>query len=290
MPSRWEWLLPDGRRVAATLEDDGREVVHLGERVASEGPRGAHAAGHVVEASPEIIVTFEPQVAVCVLRVDGHEIAPTTWPRSERSREASAPTQATRIPVGLVLALAMALVGTAAWGAWRALGAKGATSEVAASYRAPTGLFVAHHPSSFRTTVATAPNGGSAVLLTEAEREESVVIVATPLGDMPRDPWVVQKRLFREALAALPRADSAFDETGRSDETCIGEKGAVVVGRIATARAASAKVWSCAFVKGDAAFVVGYALPEGAPKANEAALRAIVEATDTTKLADVGSK
>lgn len=290
MGSRWEWALPDGRRVAAAIDDEGtRERVWIGGRLASEAARGAHPEGHVVG---DVIVLFEAHAPICVLRLDGHEIAPAIWPgRGTGAAPALATgprptvTPSEGLPRSLVvLALVAALlVGVAL--ASRAL-RKDEPDVTQASFRAHAGFFVARYPSTFVAHAAAAPNGGEAVRLERADADENVVVLAMPLGDAARDPWLVHKRLHPEVLAELPRADKSFDETARSEETCLGEKGAVVVGRTATAHGASAKVWSCAFVHDDLAFVVAYAVREGAPAAEEAALRAVVDATDLTRLGE----
>ena len=47
---RWEWTLPDGAKVSATLDADERvESVFVGGRLVSEAPRGSKPDGHVLE-------------------------------------------------------------------------------------------------------------------------------------------------------------------------------------------------------------------------------------------------
>ncbi len=287
MAHRWEWALPDGRRVAAELDEArGREVVFLGEGIAAAGPCGAAREGHVLDGAPDVVVTFEPPALVCILRVDGHEIAPSTWPGRDRPRTSSASgDRALTIPRGVVaavavvaiLALVLALGGRAVSQVW---GAR-TGDDARVMHRDPGGLFVARFPPAFRPKPTA---GASALLLENREADVSVVVLALPLGDAARDPWAVQKKMLPEALATLPRADASFEETSRSDETCLGERGAAVVGRIASARGASAKVWSCALVHGQGMYLVAYALPEGAKVAREKELRAIVDATDLVEL------
>src|SRR5688572_15207228 len=82
---RWEWTLPDGVRIAATLDPDERvESVFVGERLVSQAPRGTKPAGHALEKPSGVVVRFQPGALICILRVDGEEVSPNVWPVRKR--------------------------------------------------------------------------------------------------------------------------------------------------------------------------------------------------------------
>jgi hypothetical protein len=289
---RWEWRLPEGGKVEATLDAaDKIESVFVDGRLVSQAARGSMPDGHVLEKPAGVVVRFQPGALICILRVDGEEVSPNVWPvkkRVERPKPnvVTLPLRAIAIAVG-----AVAVIGGAYW-AWSSRAAnadaeRGAASSLDATFRADNGRFVAHHPKRFVARRAQVPVGASGVVLLDAQRSESIVIVAHAGGDAPSEPWLVQKKLHAEALTNLPRNGPAYEESSRGDETCLGKPGAVVLGRSRTARGEPANVWSCGFAHDGASYLVMSSLRADSPSEDGRRLREIIEATELTHLAEL---
>jgi hypothetical protein len=287
---RWEWVLPDGVKVEATVDAaDTLESVFVGGRLASQAPRGSKPEGHVLEKPNGVVVRFQRGALICILRVDGEEVSPNVWPvrkRAERSKPNVVTLPLRAIGIGVI---ALAVIGGGLW-VWTSRGSssdgeRGASLD--ASFRADNGRFVAHHPKRFVARKAQVPTGASGVVLVDAERAESIVVVAWAGGDAPTEPWLVQKKLHAEALTNLPRNGPAYEETSRGDESCLGKAGAVVLGKARNARGEVANVWSCGFAHDGAAYLVMSSVGAGSPSEDARRLREIIEATELTHLAEL---
>lgn len=286
---RWEWTLPDGVKIAATLDPTRKiESVFVGGRLVSEAPRGTKPEGHVLEKPSGVVVRFQPGALICILRVDGDEVSPNVWPVRKRAERAKPKIVAFPLRAMGIGVLAIALVGAAWWG-WssRAGSNDGGSSSLDASFRADNGRFVAHFPKRFVAKKPQLPAGASGVVLQDAERRENIVVLAYASADAPVEPWLVQKNLHAEALTNLPRNGPTYEETSRGDETCLGEGGAVVLGKSRTARGEAANVWSCGFVRDGVAYLVMYSVRADASSEDGRRLREIIEATELTHLAEL---
>jgi hypothetical protein len=292
---RWEWTLPGGARVVATLEPTaGTESVLVDGRVVSKGARGATPNGHVfplpgaAESEAEkVVVSFDPRLLICILRVGREEIAPTLWPAPRAAKTRPPPSTPMQLRTPLVLLAVIALVGVAGYMLATRSPPSDARAPMTGVHRADNGLFVAHFPTSFVARAALVPGGTSGVVLEDRARNEAVVILATTLAaDGVTDPWELQKRAHGEALANLPRGGGAHEETSRTDGTCVGQPGAIVLGRVTSTSGARANLWSCAFRRGPAGYLVMFATPENAP-GGAARLAAVVEATELTQLEQI---
>jgi hypothetical protein len=282
---RWEWTLPDGVKISATLDPDERtESVFVGNRLASEARRGSKPEGHVLDKPPGVVVKFQQGALICILRVDGEEVSPTVWPVRKRA-ERPKPT-IVAIPFrGIGIAALAALgIGGAYW-AWTSRAPSADRAALEAAHRGENGRFVTHHPKRFSAKRAQVPAGASGVVLQDADRGESIVVVAYAGEDTPREPWLVQKKLHSEAIANLPRDGRAYEETSRGDETCAGTPAAVVLGKARTTHGEPANVWSCAFAHEGAAYLLMYSVRAAAPSEDGRRLREILEATELTNLA-----
>lgn len=298
---RWEWTLANGGRVAAELDaTDSRELVLVGSRVVSSAPRGERVDGHTAIVEPvgtlgarepiTVTVTFEPRQAICVLRVDGFEVAPTLWPTRRRPAVAPAPAPRPRwVPAAVAIAAALGIVYLV--GAARTRTPAG-PAPLDAVHRSPSGLFVARHPKAMTARVPTLPSPLAGVVLDDAAAKETVFVVALSLtareleGGAARDPWALQRRLQTEALVSVGYAARSYGETTRSDDTCLGARGAVVVGRLERPDGSRAKTWSCALTVGDRGYLVGYVAPE--TLADVTPLRRVVDAVEPTSLGALG--
>lgn len=298
---RWQWTLANGGIVVAVLDvERGVEAVWQGDRVLSERPRGALADGHAVVVAPaarpdgsvrpsvEAVVTFDPRAPICVLRVDGHEVAPSAWPVRARRTAPVRPARAWGAHL-VTLVLLAALIAAGVF--LVAMKGKPSTPEdplLRGTHRAPSGLFIAHFPGELTPKDALLPSGVSGLVLEDAPVTLTLVLAAAPSAMGLRDPWLLQQRLRDEALANVPKGLARFEETSRVEETCLGERGAVVTGQLAHGSVRRARVWSCAFVHDGAAYFMLYALEEPASAETERRARAILDATELTRLADVG--
>lgn len=277
---RWEWRLPSGVGITATLDaSEQTESVYVEGRLVSQAPRGGRPAGHVLADPAGVTLTFQPNALICILRVDGEEVPPLTWPVRRRAERAKPRVLA--FPGGIVLA-AVVVVAAAVLAFFVLDRRRAAPTTAERVHRADNGRFVVHVPSSFTARRAVVPSGMSGVVLDDAERGEAVVLLALATGDVPREPWLVHKRLHAEALAIVPRGSTAFEERARTDETCAGQPGAAVRGRVK-----STEVWSCAFVHDGAAYLALFALPDDATSEDEHRLRAIVDGTELTSLGEI---
>jgi hypothetical protein len=286
---RWEWTLPEGVKIAATLDAGERvESVFVGDRLASQAPRGAKPAGHSLEEPSGVVVRFQPGALICILRVDGDEVSPNVWPvrkRVERPKPRMVALPLRGIGIGIAALLA---AGGGYW-AWTSHGASGdaAGAALGSSFRAENGRFVTHHPSRFVVGKPQLPPDASGVALVDADRAESVVVLAYTGPDLPTDPWLVQRKLQPEGLASLPRGGPTYEEVSRKDDTCLGNAGAVVVGNARTPRGDAAKVWSCAFAHDGAAYLLMYSVRADASSEDGHLLREIVDATEVTRLGEL---
>lgn len=281
----WEWTLPTGEVVAATLDPEaGTESVYVGGELASSGARGARPDGHAVSSGAAAlgVVRFDPRAPICVLREpDGHEVVPRRWAAASKARGTPTPPRVTRVVLTL---LVLAGLGLAAGAAFAIRAATSAAPEAQTSvHRANNGLFVARFPATFTARSAVLPEAMSGVVLEDQARGDAIVLVALR-EETTRDPWLVHQRVHGEALANVPRADGTYDERARNDDVCHGAPGAVVLGRIKGRRGEPAKVWSCAFLHDGAAYVAMYSTAESTTARDEARLREVIDATELTRL------
>jgi hypothetical protein len=281
--------------VAAVLDAaQGTETLLVDDRVVSKCARGAKPEGHAVR--PATTVTFDPRVAVCILRVDGDEVAPQRWPTPERKERP--PVASLSLPSGVVvLGVVLALAALVALG-FRFFRRSGAVAaDMTGLYRAPSGLFVAHFPAGLAAKPALTPSGTSGVVLLDEAHDDAIVVLAlgggasAPAGDgAPRDPWLLQKRLHDEGLANVPRADGRTEELARRDDTCLGLPGAVVLERVTNRRGEPARVWSCAVSKDDVGYLLVVSVRDRASASEDKRLHRVVDATELTRLGEVAPK
>lgn len=309
---RWQWRLSNGAAVEAVIDSAaGTETVSQGARILSKAVRGEKGAdGHVVAVQPErsagdserppieAVVTFDPKRAVCILRVDGQEIAPSAWPMREAksAAEIAASSPLNAPPIGKFILIGLAIVTLLVLGIFmlaRRDEKAAVVKKLEGTYRAPNGFFVAHFPPeelTARTAVLPLSMGG--VVLENKAHTRAIVIGALSLegktSEGLRDPWALQQRMHGEALVNIPKADGKYEETGRREDTCLGERGAVVNGSITFKTGQRARVWSCTFANKDAAYIFMYLLSDPMTPADEKQIRGIVDATDLTHLADLG--
>jgi hypothetical protein len=291
---RWEWTLPGDARVAATLDPaSGIEEVFLDGRPVSRAARGTLPDGHVFarpgepDDADKVSVSFDPRLLICILRVGREEVSPTLWPGPQRVKRAPPPRAG--LPLGTiaaVLAIAAVVGGAGYVLATRAPSAP-ARGPMTGVHRADNGLFVAHFPPAFVAHAAQVPGGTSGVVLEDRAHNEALVVVALTIGEGLDDPWALQKRLHGEALTNLPRGSGAHDETSRTDGTCLGQPGAIVLGRVTSTSGSRANLWSCAFRRGPAGYLVMYSLPENDTSGGSARLLSIVESTELTRLEEL---
>lgn len=285
---RWEWTLPDGVKVAATLDSALRvESVFVGDRLASQATHGETRDGHVLDKPAGVVVKFQPGVLICILRVDGEEVSPNVWPVRKRAERPKPRVLSLPLRGVCIAIVALVLVGGGVWAWTNRSPAIERGPALGTTYRAENGRFVAHHPSRFVVRRAPLPAGTSGVVLVDAERDESIVIVACAGGDVPTDPWLAQKKLHPEAFVVVPKNGRLWEETSRNDETCVGKPGAVVGGKSTTARGEPALLWSCAFVHDGAAYLAMTSVRANASSEDARRLREIVEATELTHLAEL---
>lgn len=297
---RWEWTLANGAKIAAELDPVGkREVAYVAGQVASESTRGARPEGHVVvaQATPaarydeplEATLTFEAGAPICILRVDGHEVAPTKWPLPQprgAADEAARQEAALALPRWLPGAGVVAVLVIAAFVVMRWTSAPKVADDLTSTHRAENGLFIAHYPRALapKPVVLPAPLGG--VLFEDDKAGEALLLAAFALDGPALDGWALQQRFHDEVLASFPKTARTYLETERREDRCLNEAGAVIVGKFDRTDGARARIWSCAFVKDGRGYFVAYALPEAAP---DARLRRIVDGTELTKLARTGA-
>jgi hypothetical protein len=297
---RWQWTLANGGTVAAVIDRGGStETVSQGTRVLSQSARGGKPDGHTVMVDPErepdrserpgieAVVTFAPGTAVCILRVDGHEVAPSAWP----VRPPAVTPKPTRpygawalIGIGVLALVTFGLVVRTTRGEPPRIDPK-----LGGTYRALNGLFIAHYPDDFEARLAVLPPGAGGIILEDTAKTTTIVFGAMPNETSGMtDPWVLQQRLHDEAVANLPKGTARYEEGARREETCLGKPGAVVTGKIMSSGKAKARVWSCAFVHDAAGYLALYMLAEPAGTADERRARAVIDTTELTHLADLG--
>ena len=292
---RWEWTLPGDAQVAATLDPtSGTESVFLDGRLASRAARGEKPDGHVIAlpgAPPDadkVVVSFDPRLVICILRIGREEVSPKRWPEPQRGKLATPPPR-TPIPLGTIGALlvVVALVGGAAYVLATRNPSGAAHGPMTGVHRADNGLFVAHFPTTFAARPAVVPGGASGVVLEDRARNEAIVIVALTIGEGVDDPWSLQKRVHGEALTNLPRGSGAHEETSRTDGTCLGQPGAIVLGRVTSTSGSRANLWSCAFRRGPAGYLVMYSVAENDSSGGAARLQGVISSTELTQLGDM---
>jgi hypothetical protein len=288
--ARWEWTLLGGARVAAVLDAaQGTETVLVDDHVVSKCARGAKAEGHAVRSATT--VTFDPRVAVCILRVDGDEVAPTRWPMPERKERP--PAESFSLPSGVVVlgaVLVLAALAALALRLFRHTDAGGAA--MTGLYRAPSGHFVVHFPAGLAPKPAVTPGGTTGVVLVDEERDDAIVVLAlgASASEGTRDPWLLQKRLHDEGLANVPRADGRLEELSRRDDTCLGLPGAIILDRVTNRRGEPSRVWSCAVSKDDVGYLLVVSAREKATATEDKRLHRILDATELTRLGEVAPK
>jgi hypothetical protein len=295
---RWRWVLPNRSTVEATLDaSSATESVSAEGRVVSECTRGARADGHVVVVPGraeegaslrppiEAVVTFAPNSPICILRIDGEEVAPSLWPARQRPEPAA---ETSAVPGRYILGgvgLVTLLLGTL--GVRHLVGESPSMPEDV-STRAKSGLFIAHHPKAFQSHPALLPGDLDGVVLEDRATGASIVVLGGRLDpSSPRDPWILQQRFNPEARANITKTAVMYDETGRRDETCNGRPGALTLGKLVKDGSSVARLWSCAIVDDDAAYLILTALPESASRQDERRVRAIAEATELTRLGPI---
>jgi hypothetical protein len=297
--ARWEWMLPGSVPVAATLASpEGVESVFVRGGLASQAARGAKPEGHLLtvarpsddgENEPlEVSVTFDPRHRICVLRVGGEEIAPQKWPLQERGTARPLPDRPFPWGILVVIGALVVVVGIGLVLLRSRPSSGSAAREMRGSYRAENGLFVARFPENMTAKPALTTSGMGGVVLADDARVNAIVIVAIPSEAM-RDPWLLHKRLHDEALANVPRGDGKYTETSRRDDTCLGQAGAVVIGRVTNPRGDPARVWSCAFSRGDNGYLVISSVAENAAADDEKQFRRIIDATELTQLGAIAT-
>jgi hypothetical protein len=292
--ARWEWTLPDGIRVAATVDPQGRaESVFVADELVSTAPRGTRPEGHVLPSLPGVVVTFQSGALICILRREGEEIAPDRWPVRERLRPQPRPSPngsspVTILLVGLVL-FVVGAVGVFTVRRWLGGGDDSIEGAMGGRFRAANGRFVVHHPMRLVPRRASMGAGLSGVVLSTSRATHVVVLVVDAAPDAPQDPWTAQKRLSAEAQVLVPRGEGAPEEVVRREETCVGRPGAVIVHRVRDTRGRPASLWSCGFVDRGAAYLAMTLAPEDISDAERDELRKIVEATELTQLAALGT-
>lgn len=301
---RWEWTLANGGTITADVDTDRQiETVLQGTRVLAEAPRGSALDGHTVLVEPrrapdqsdrpplEVVVTFDPTLPICILRLDGHDVAPSVWPVRKRPAPPP-PARDWGKPIMLGLFVATLIVTGILLASRRsdAPSSKKIAGHLPGTFRAMNGLFIAHFPEELEAKLAMLPNGVAGVLLEDKEKSVSIVIAASPPDpNVLQEPWAIQQRLRDEALANVPKGIARFVEGGRRDDTCVGEHGALVTGNLMHKTSHRGRVWSCAFVREGAAYLALYSVAEPAAAGAEQSARAIIEATELTHLADIGT-
>lgn len=299
---RWQWTFANGGSVTALVDTDlGIETVKQGERTLAEAPRGSHPDGHtvLVEARQEpdgsdrppleALVTFDPKLPICVLRVDGHDVAPAVWPVRQR---VPPPPEPARWPKPVLFAILGVTVLALAVLTVRKIASSidgPALGPLVGTHRAANGLFIAHYPEELEPKPVILPSDVGGLLLVDKAKTVAIVITATPASGPANDPWSLYQRLRDETLANLPKGAAQFEEASRSDETCRGERGAVVTGYLSEKGNRRARTWSCAFEHGGAGYLTLFMMAESANPDAAARVRAIVDATELTRLADLGT-
>jgi hypothetical protein len=292
---RWRWTLANGARVVAELSSDGRvEYVRLGDRTVSECARGEKPDGHVIDAPPRdeegeslrASITFDPKSTICVLRVDDHEVAPIEWPKPRPPRKLEPVQTPARVPIVAIVVLGtLAMIGLV-FAVRSCARDKPEKPSTIATYRAPSGLFVAHPPSDMKLSAIALPLPMTGVLGTT---ETTAIVIAAGRLDASsaHEPWVLSKQYLPEVLPLLPRGGGKLVESDRRDDTCLGERGAVVSGTLTSPTGMRSKLWSCTFVRDDAGYLVVDVHVEPMTIADERRLRTIVDATELTNLAEI---
>jgi hypothetical protein len=291
----WRWRLANGGVVEAAIDGE-TEIVSQTQQVLSTAPRGSKADGHVVvvraerpadrsERPPmEAVVTFDPRTPICVLRVEGHEVSPLAWPTRERPPPPKG--KPARLQWVLLAALAL-LAGGGFWLRARLLqGKPRIEGNLPSIHRAKSGLFIAHFDEALTASNAILPGEMDGVVLQD-EPKATTIVIATVKPPPVRDPWALHQRLHGEAVANLPKGAGRFEESERTDATCFGEQAAVDVGSVVRDGAKVARVRSCTFVRDGAAYITMSMLAEPVSSADEQRARAIIDATELTRLGEL---
>lgn len=319
---RWVWTLANGGTVTAIIDSEANtEVVSQDDEVLSKSTRGGKPDGHAILVNPrrdehqserppmQAVVSFGIGTAVCILRVDGEEVAPQVWPQRKRrepalveGRKVELPLPRSRSTYVLIAACGIALIvaGVAVKLLKKAPEVSSrADGKLTGTYRALNGLFIAHYSEDLEPKLPIMPAAVGAVQLDDKLRTMSILIGGVTLaegavgspGAPARDPWVLQQLYHDEALANLPKGSGKYEETSRQDDLCIpGKPGAVVSGQIMAKNTTTriARVWTCTFVHETAGYIMMTMLAEPVGSVDEKHARSILEATELTKLSDLG--
>lgn len=292
---RWEWTLPSGAVVAATLEPTtGVESVYVAGELVSRSDRGAMSEGHPVTERDDAtgervavgVVAFDPKLAICVHRsVEGFEVRPFKWP-APKSRTRP-PPPGRPLPTGLLLLLtgaAIVLLAGAMIGR-KLLAGRAADADAVVTYRAKNGRFVLRHRAGLSTKEAVGPAAMSGLVLEDTSTGDTLVVAAAPIApDAARDAWGTQRRMFPEVLVNLPRHDAAYEELSREERTCYGQPGAFVRARVHGRGGEARDVHGCVFSRGGSAYAVATMVREGAKDAEVARVEAALASLELTAL------
>ncbi|MCA9590885.1 MAG: hypothetical protein KC657_36560 [Myxococcales bacterium] len=295
---RWEWTLPSGAIVAATLDPEtGTEAVYVGDRLVSRSGRAEKPDGHVVtelseddgSERPAGLVKFDPTMSICVHRsLDGFELRPHKWP-APRSKVQKAPP-ARPFPLGIVVVVTLVglvvALGFTARSMLQRRGSKDAPEIV--THRAKNGRFVARYPGRLDGKDAVSPGQMSGLIVEDPDSGDTLVVMAVPLAPgAPHDVWSVHKRMFPESLANLPRKDATYHEAAREDRTCRGEPGAFVQARVLGRKGEPRDVYACVFTHKGAAYVITTMVRDGTRADKVQAVEASLASIELTSLEDL---
>ena len=87
---------------------------------------------------------------------------------------------------------------------------------------------------------------------------------------------------LRGALAHRAQADAGGGVRG--------QPGAVVTGRVTNGHGEPARVWTCAFARGDAGYLVMSSVREKATSDDDKRVRRVIEAIELTQLGDMSAR
>jgi hypothetical protein len=123
---RWEWVIPSGEEINATLDAAGQESVYLGPRLVSRAPAGERPHGHVVPVTPtsgDVRVRFFQSAQSAALFVNGGRVEPRADPSAAGPSAATSPFRgAPWWAVGFAVACGALPVVTRGGALWGALG------------------------------------------------------------------------------------------------------------------------------------------------------------------------
>jgi hypothetical protein len=165
-------------------------------------------------------------------------------------------------------------------------GQEGASTSVEATpasrtLRSQNGLLVAHYGVGFvARSERSEHDAWTTITITRTEGGDDAVTLRSIASTTTNDD--VASSALDAAIDAWERGGMRFEETSRSEGTCLGGRATVLEGRLQRA-GRRLQGWSCAFVNAGHGFVLGYRLEEeGASTVQEARtsqLRGILDAT-----------